>query len=86
MSKKRAKLSGQIRQAVRDSDLTNYRICKLIDVGQPQFSRFMAGKIGLSMALMDQLAELFDLTITIGPNAAKASDFPDARRKPHKGK
>ena len=49
-------------------------------------SRFMAGHVDISMAVLDRLAKLLDMAITVGPNAAKPSDFPDARRKDRRNK
>ena len=85
MAKKKAQLSERIRQAVRDSGLTHYRICQQIGISEPMMSRFMHGHCGLSMAVLDRLAELLDFDITMGPSAAKPTDYPDRRRKEHKG-
>lgn len=64
MSAERVKLSDQIRQAVDESGLTRYRICKTLKVAESTMSRFMAGKGGLSLAVLDGLADLLDLNIT----------------------
>jgi len=64
MGKQRYKLSDEIRRAVDASGLSRYRICKELGIGEATMSRFMSGQGGLSMATLDALAELLDLTIT----------------------
>jgi transcriptional regulator with XRE-family HTH domain len=66
MSKKRVKLSDQIRRAVDASGLTHYRICKTLGIAESTLSRFMSGKGGLSMEYLDALADLLDLKIVAG--------------------
>ena len=63
MSNERVNLSDQIRQAVDDSGLSRYRICKELDITQSSMSRFMTGQGGLSLEVIDRLAELLDLNI-----------------------
>jgi plasmid maintenance system antidote protein VapI len=59
------KLSDQLRAAVDNSGLSRYRICRDIEVPQSSMSRFMAGKSGLSLEVLDRLGELLGLTITM---------------------
>jgi transcriptional regulator with XRE-family HTH domain len=66
MAKKRESLSDQVRQAVDDSDLSRYAICKSLGLSQATMSRFMNGKGGLSMEYLDALADLLDLNIAFG--------------------
>ena len=63
MTETRVKLSDQVRREVADSGLSRYRICKLARIDQATFSRFMAGKVGLSMPTLDILAEVLNLRI-----------------------
>ena len=63
MTETRVKLSDQVRRAVADSGLSRYRICKQARIDQATFSRFMAGKVGLSLATLDTLAEVLKLRI-----------------------
>jgi transcriptional regulator with XRE-family HTH domain len=58
-------LSDQVRRAVASSGLSRYRICKLGRIDQATFSRFMAGKVGLSLATLDALAEILKLRIVV---------------------
>ena len=86
MVKKSDRLSEQIRQAIRDSQLSRYRIGQQIEVSASMLSRFMAGHIGVSLKTLDRVAALLDMSITVGPNAAKPEDFPDRRLKQHRKK
>jgi transcriptional regulator with XRE-family HTH domain len=64
MGKERLSLSDQIRQAVEASGMSRYRICKTLRVAESTMSRFMTGKGGLSMEVLDALADLLKLNIT----------------------
>ena len=57
-------LSDQIRKAIDSSNLTCYRICKEIGVGQATMSRFMSQQTSLSMATLDKLGRLLGLEIS----------------------
>ena len=63
MAKKRPKLSDQIRRAIMEAPLTRYRIAKVTGIDQAVLSRFVAGKVGLSMATLDALADALGLDI-----------------------
>ena len=60
---KRTKLSDQIRQAIDQSELSRYAICKETGIDKGLMSRFMAGKAGLSVTSLDVLADLLELDI-----------------------
>ena len=66
MRKKDSKLSDHIRQAVDKSGMSRYRICKDIGLNQATMSRFMSGKGGLSIAVIDRLGKLLGLRIVRG--------------------
>jgi transcriptional regulator with XRE-family HTH domain len=66
MTRKPAKLSDQIRQAVNRSGMSRYRICKIIGLDEGMMSRFMASKMGLSVTTLDKLAAVLRLTIVSG--------------------
>ena len=66
MSKRRAKLSDQIRRAVDDCGQTRYRISKETGIDQSTLSRFMSAERGLPMNTLDTLADYLDLNITVG--------------------
>lgn len=63
MAARRAKLGDQLRQAVNDSSLSRYAICKATGIDEASFSRFMAGKVGLTLANIEAVAELLELRI-----------------------
>jgi hypothetical protein len=61
----RKRFSDQIRDAVNASELSRYRICTEIKLSQPAMSRFMAGQGGLSMEVLDRLAELLEFELNV---------------------
>jgi len=88
MTKTRAKLSDQVRRAVADSGLSRYRICKLARIDQATFSRFMAGKVGLSLPTLDALAEAINLDVVAGAEDEEIILAPIElpKRRKHQGK
>ncbi len=71
MANTRVKLSDQVRQAVAGSGLSHYRICRLAGIDQGTFSRFMAGKVGLSLPTLDALAEVLGLNVVAAGRGGK---------------
>ena len=63
--------SDQVRAAIQDADETYLAISKAAKVPQPNLSRFMHGKSGLSMQSLDRLAEHLGLQITVKPKRRK---------------
>lgn len=64
-------LSDQVRQAIRTSGLTPYRIAKETGVSEPTLSRFLNGGT-IRLALVDRIAELLGMRIvTKAPAATK---------------
>ena len=63
MVRKRPKLSDGIRQAVRESRLARVAICRAAGIDEGQFSHFMAGRKGLSIASLDRLADVLKLEV-----------------------
>jgi hypothetical protein len=57
------KFSDQIRQAVRKSGVSRYRIEKDTGIDGAALSRFTAGKCGLSLETLDVLAAYLNLEI-----------------------
>ena len=66
MKMRRSKLSDQVRQAVDASGLSRYRISKTLGIAESTMSRFMSGHGGLSMEVLDALADLLDLNLAPG--------------------
>jgi len=71
MGKKPVKFSDAIRKAVNDSGRSRYSICKAAEIDQSQFSKFMAGLHGLSMAKLDRLAAVLGLELRPVKRAGK---------------
>jgi transcriptional regulator with XRE-family HTH domain len=56
-------LTDQIREAIKQSELTAYQICKETGIQNSSMSRFLSGERGLSLAHLDKLAALLGLRI-----------------------
>ena len=84
MSKKQAKLGDQIRQAIDDSGLSRYAICKACNIDQGGFHRFMAGKGGMILANFEAIADLLDLRIVAGGNPKPVASKAKPGRKPRR--
>ena len=63
MKATRKSLGDQIRAAVNASGVSRYAICKAAAIDQASFSRFMAGKVGLTLAHLDALADVLGLDV-----------------------
>jgi transcriptional regulator with XRE-family HTH domain len=74
MGNERMKLSDQIRRAIDASGLSRYRICKEIGLTESTMSRFMSGQSGLSLRVLDDLADLLGLNITTAKRAKKRKE------------
>ena len=70
MKKQRLSLSDQIREAIKSSPLSVYRISNLAGLDQAVVHRFKEGADSKASTL-DALAVVLDLRIEQGPNAAK---------------
>lgn len=67
----RPTFSHQIRLAIDASGKSRYRICKDLGVDQATLSRFMSGQRGLTLSVLDRLADLLDLRVTTGSPPAR---------------
>lgn len=56
-----------IRKAIKTGKVTRYRIAKDTGISQPQLSRLMGGKGGLSIEALERLADYLGLEIIIRP-------------------
>ena len=56
--------SDAIRQAVNDSGMSRYAICKQLGIDQALLSRFMSGA-WLGQPTMNALAQLLGMTVTV---------------------
>jgi hypothetical protein len=55
--------TDQLRQAVRDSELTRYAICVRTGIDQGTLCRFIKGRRGMSLASVDRLMDCLELEI-----------------------
>lgn len=61
---RRTSLSSQLRAAVQSSGMTRRQISDKLGVTEGLLSHFMAGRKGLSMPVIDRLAELLGHELT----------------------
>jgi transcriptional regulator with XRE-family HTH domain len=66
--------SQQIRDAVDASGMSRYAICCAIGLDQGAMSRFMSGKAGLSLEILDRLAPVLRMGIKIKRRRRKPED------------
>ena len=59
------KFSDQLRQAIDGSGRSRYSVCKEIKLAQSAMSRFMAGQSGISLEVIDRLAECLGLAVVV---------------------
>jgi transcriptional regulator with XRE-family HTH domain len=67
-------LADQLRRAIDTSGMSRYRICKVVGMSQATMSRFMSGKGGLSVDMLDKLGDALDLRIAIGVETGGAKE------------
>ena len=67
MARKNAKLSDQLRQAIKDSGMSRYAICKACDIDQGAMSKFMKRCVGLGLETIDRLVKFLDLELVKRP-------------------
>ena len=63
MTKKSQKLSGQLRRAIEQSEMTRYEISKQTGIYQSVLSRFMHEQVGLSLESVDLICECLGLRL-----------------------
>lgn len=59
-------LSETLKQAIRDSDQTEYQIAKAAGISQIVISRFLSGERDIRMATADKLADALGLKLGVG--------------------
>jgi len=72
MKATRMTLGDGIRRAVNASGLSRYRICMDTGIDQGAFSRFMHGKVGMTLAHLEAVATYLGLVVVArGPKPKK---------------
>ena len=72
MKRKRTKLSDQLRRAIDTCGKSRYEISHATGIDQATLCRFMGKKGGLSIPVLDTLADYLGLNITTGKPKGKA--------------
>ena len=62
--KKLTPISEQLREAIRQSGSSRYKICKSIGLPESTMSQFMSDNCGLAMPTIDRLCKLLGLSLT----------------------
>jgi len=66
MSKRDVKpLSEQLKKAIRDSDLSQYGIATKAGVPREVISKFLKGRVGLSLPTIDAIGKVLRLRIVV---------------------
>jgi len=68
------RFSDQIRDAVNASGMSRYAICKALGFSQAAMSRFMSGHGGVSLEILDKMAEVIGLEVI-------SKSTPEPRKK-----
>jgi transcriptional regulator with XRE-family HTH domain len=50
-------MGNRLREILNREKITAYRLCKDLEIDQGQLSRFMNGKVNISLNLLKQIAE-----------------------------
>ncbi len=66
-----SKILDEIREAIKVSDKTRYRLSKETSIPQSQLSRLITGEKGLSFEALERLAEALGLEIIIRQKKAQ---------------
>ena len=70
-SKRKLRISDQLRDAILNSQKTRYRIAKETGLSEAALSRFANGVMGLSMDSIDKIGECLGLEIRERPKKPK---------------
>jgi len=73
-----AEILDRLRQAIRESGKTRYRLAEDSGIAESALSRLMSGERGLSIETADKLAETLGLEIIIRPVKREAGKARDA--------
>ena len=74
--------SEEIRDAINGSGRTHYKICQEIGLVQSAMSKFMTGRAGLSLAVIDRIADLLDLHVVAGkPDSPASHPKPSPKKR-----
>ena len=71
----------QIREAIRQSGLSQFAISRLSGVDQAALSRFMSGRRGLTLKSIDGLAEVLNLSVAVGEASSKQVGTRKGKKK-----
>ena len=62
---KKTSVSGQLRRAIELAPVSRYRISKDLEISEATLSRFMSGERGLTLNVVDVLADYLGLELVL---------------------
>ena len=75
-------LSDRLRQAIRDCGTTRYALSKQLGVAESTLSRFLSGERGLTLEVLDKLADVLGLQVVV---TVQKANRPSKRGPKKKG-
>ena len=69
--------SDQVRDAIRHSGQTIYRVAMSVQIQEKNLHKFMKGEVGLSLASLDRIAEYLGLNLSECDPPSTTSDGLD---------
>ena len=66
MRTRKLTFADEIRTAITESGLSHYRICKETGIDKGAMSRFMSGKVGVTLDALNRIATVLDLHVVTG--------------------
>src|SRR5580704_17302397 len=71
MAKKLSAISEQVRQAIKDSGMSRYRISQLAQIDESHLAKFFNGTSALGQDALDRLGRVLNLRIVSEPEPTK---------------
>jgi len=76
--------SDQLRQAVRDCGTSRYALAKQLDIAESTLSRFLSGERGMTLDVLNRMADVLGLQIVVTVQKAHRPSKPGPKPKGEK--
>ena len=77
------KLSTQLREAIANCGMSNYRVARRSRIHQSQLSRFVRGEAMLTLDTLDRVAAVLGLEVTVPESPKQHREVSEARTSSH---
>ncbi len=77
------KLSTQLREAIANCGMSNYRVARRSRIHQSQVSRFLSGESKLTLDTVDKIGEVLGLEITVSESPRQHGEISESRTRSH---